>query len=300
MVARPDVAGVGISHPDRVVYPSPPLTKLDIARYYDTMQQWIVPHVRGRPLTLVRCPEGIGSDCFFMKHSQVWAPAGLRRVRIQEKTKVGEYLIADDVSGVVGLVQMGVLELHTWNSTFDTLERPNRIVFDLDPGRVVGWPRVIAAARLFRRLLATVELESWVKTTGGRGLHVVVPLIPHADWSDCLAFSRALCERVVAAQPAEYTTDFGKAGRENKILLDYLRNNRTNTSIAAYSTRARPGAPVSVPVAWAELRSGLKPESFSVKSVPTRVRRVRVDPWVGYWTCRQRLTRQRLRALTHQ
>jgi bifunctional non-homologous end joining protein LigD len=294
------VAKVGISSPERVVYPSPPLTKLDIARYYESMQEWIVPHVRGRPLTLVRCPEGIGQDCFFMKHSQVWAPSGLRRVRIQEKTKIGEYLIADDIAGVVGLVQMGVLEIHTWNSTFERLEYPNRVVFDLDPGRGVGWPRVVAAARLFRKLLASLELECWVKTTGGRGLHVVVPLAPHADWSECLEFSRALSERVATAYPTEFTTDFGKAGREDKILLDYLRNNRTNTSIAAFSTRARPGAPVSVPVTWEELRPGLKPESFSVKLVPTRVRRRRADPWRAYWDCRQRLTRQRLRAVTHQ
>jgi bifunctional non-homologous end joining protein LigD len=300
VIARPVVAGVGISHPDRVVYPSPRLTKLDIARYYDAMQEWIVPHVRGRPLTVVRCPEGIAGACFFMKHSQVWAPAGLRRVRIQEKTKVGEYLIADNIEGVVGLAQMGVLEIHTWNSTFDTLECPNRIVFDLDPGRDVGWPRVIAAARLFRRLLESLDLESWVKTTGGRGLHVVVPLAPRADWSECLEFSRALSKRVVATHPAEYTTDFGKAGRENKILLDYLRNNRTNTSIAAYSTRARPGAPISMPVGWEELRPGLKPESLSVESVPTRMRRRPADPWQSYWVCRQRLTRQRLRAVTHQ
>jgi bifunctional non-homologous end joining protein LigD len=300
VIARPVVAGVGISHPDRVVYPAPRLTKLDVARYFETVREWIVPHVSGRPLTLVRCPEGIGGACFFMKHSQVWAPSGLRRVRIREKTKVGEYLIADDIDGVVGLAQMGVLEIHTWNSTFDTLECPNRIVFDLDPGRDVGWPRVVAAARMFRRLLESLELESWVKTTGGRGLHVVVPLVPHADWSDCLEFSRALSERVVDAHPAEYTIDFGKAGRENKILLDYLRNNRTNTSIAAYSTRARPGAPVSVPISWEELRPRLKPESFSVKTVPTRVRRRRADPWAGYWNCCQRLTRQRLRAVTHQ
>ena len=300
MVARPVVAGVGISHPERVVYPSPRLTKLDIARYYETMQEWIVPHVRGRPLTVVRCPEGIDGACFFMKHSQVWAPSGLRRVRIQEKTKVGEYLIADEIDGIVGLAQMGVLEIHTWNSTFDTLEYPNRIVFDLDPGRDVGWPRVIAAAKMFRKLLESLELESWVKTTGGRGLHVVVPLAPHASWSECLEFSRALSARAVTAHPAEYTIDFGKAGRENKILLDYLRNNRTNTSVAAYSTRARPGAPVSMPIGWEELRPGLKPESFSVKTVPTRVRRRRADPWRPYWLCRQRLTRQRLRAVTHQ
>jgi len=290
---------VGISHPDRVVYPSPRLTKLDVARYYASIADSIVPHVRGRPLTLVRCPEGFGGPCFFMKHSKVWAPAGLRRVRIQEKTKVGEYLIADDDTAVVGLVQMGVLEIHTWNSMFEKIEHPNRIVFDMDPGAKVEWPRVVRAARLFRELLASLDLESWVKTTGGRGLHVVVPLAPQAEWTECLEFSRALSERVASAHPAEYTTEFAKAGRGNKILIDYLRNNRTNTSIAAYSTRARAGAPVSLPIAWDDLRVTLKPESFTVATVPARLRRARSDPWRDYWTCRQRLTRQRLRAVAH-
>jgi bifunctional non-homologous end joining protein LigD len=192
---------------------------------------------------------------------------------------------------------MGVLEIHTWNSVFETVETPNRIVFDMDPGVDVTWPRVVKAARLFRRLLESLELASWVKTTGGRGLHVVVPLTPQADWSACLEFSRGLSHRVAEAHPDEYTIDFAKAGRANKILIDYMRNNRTNTSIAAYSTRARGGAPVSVPLTWDELRTGLRPQSFTVSTVPARLRRLRTDPWKGYWTCRQRLTKQRVRAV---
>jgi bifunctional non-homologous end joining protein LigD len=294
---RPVVAGVGISHPERVVYPAERLTKLDIARYYAAIADWIVPHVRGRPLTLVRCPEGLDGDCFFMKHSQVWAPAALRRVRIQEKTKVGEYLIADAVPGVVGLAQMGVLEIHTWNSVFEDLERPNRIVFDLDPGDEVAWRDVVAAARQVRRLLEAIDLQCFVKTTGGRGLHVVVPVQPHAGWSECLAFSRALSEALTRAQPDRYTTDFARAGRTRKILIDYLRNNRTNTSIAAYSTRARAGAPVSVPLRWDDLRAGLDPASFTVRTMPRRLERLAADPWEAYWPCRQRLTATRLRAV---
>jgi bifunctional non-homologous end joining protein LigD len=162
-----------------------------------------------------------------MKHSPVWAPEALRRVRIQEKKKVGEYLVADDIAAIIGLVQMGVLEIHTWNSTVDDLERPNRLVIDLDPGEEVGWPEVIAAARSVRSALAALDLESWVKTTGGRGLHVVAPLRPHADWSECLAFARGLSEALERAEPGRYTTEFAKAERARKILIDYLRNNRT-------------------------------------------------------------------------
>jgi bifunctional non-homologous end joining protein LigD len=218
-------------------------------------------------------------------------------VRIKEKTKLGEYLIADDISGLVSLAQMDVLEIHTWNSTFEDVERPNRLVFDLDPGDEVDWPAVVRGARMVREALNALKLDSFVKTTGGRGLHVVVPLTPHADWTQCLDFSRALSERFEQAQPELYTTTFAKAGRSEKILIDYLRNNRTNTSIAAYSTRAREGAPVSVPLTWEELRVSLDPRSFTVLTVPKRLAKMKADPWAGYWMCRQKLTAQLARAV---
>jgi bifunctional non-homologous end joining protein LigD len=295
--SRATVEGVDISHPDRILYPDLKLTKIEVARYYESIKAWIVPHVTGRPLTLVRCPEGISGDCFFMKHSKVWAPKALRRVRIKEQTKLGEYLIADDIGGIVSLAQMDVLEIHTWNSIFEDVERPNRLVFDLDPGDDVDWPAVVRGARMIRDALTALKLESFVKTTGGRGLHVVVPLTPHADWKQCLHFSRALSVRFEQAQPELYTTAFAKAGRSRKILIDYLRNNRTNTSIAAYSTRAREGAPVSVPLTWEELRGSLDPRSFTVLSVPKRLARLKRDPWAGYWKCRQRITVQLVRAI---
>lgn len=291
------VAGVTISHPDRILYPDRKLTKLDVARFYESIADWIVPHVAGRPLTLVRCPEGLRGECFYMKHSKVWAPSALRRVRIKEKTKLGEYLIADDIAGIASLAQMGVLEIHTWNSRFEDVEHPDRIVFDLDPGDRVEWAAVVRAARMVRDGLAALTLESWVKTTGGRGLHIVVPLVPRADWSQCLEFSRALSERFEHAQPDFYTTAFAKAGREHKILIDYLRNNRTNTSIAAFSTRARAGAPVSVPLTWDELRRTVNPQSFTMLTVPKRLTKLKVDPWAGYWKARQTLTPQLIRAV---
>jgi bifunctional non-homologous end joining protein LigD len=295
--ATGDVAGVRITHPDRLLFPEPPITKIGLARYYAAIADWVVPHVIDRPLTLVRCPDGIQGECFFMKHSKVWAPAPLRRVRIQEKTKIGEYLIADDVRGIAGLVQMGILEIHTWNSTCTDVERPNRIVIDLDPGDQVSWTQVVAAARTVRSALAALDLDAFVKTTGGRGLHVVVPLVPRAGWSACLTFARGLAEALERSHPGTYTTAFAKAGRANKILIDYLRNNRTNTSIAAFSVRARPGAPVSVPLRWEDLRPTLRPAAFTVTTVPARMRRLRSDPWRDYWACRQTLTAQRLRAV---
>ena len=280
---------VRLTHPERVLYPDLGLTKRDIAAYYERVAQWIVPHIAGRPLTLVRCPSGVGESCFFMKHSRVWAPPGLRRVRIQEKTKLGEYLVADDLAGILALVQMDVLEIHTWNSTVDDVEHPNRLVLDLDPGPDVRWPAVVAAARAVRDVFAALGLESFVKTTGGVGLHVVVPVVPALDWHECLEVARALANAIVRHDPRAYTAAVPKAGRERKILLDYLRNNRTNTSVAAFSTRARAGAPISMPLAWDELTPRLRPSRLTVQSVGRRLRVPRTDPWASYWTLRQRV-----------
>ena len=294
---RVEVAGVSVSHPDRVLYPDEGITKLDLARYYERIADWIVPHVVGRPLTLVRCPTGLSSQCFFMKHSNVWAPPALRRVTIQEKTKQGTYLVADNLAAVISLVQMDVLEIHTWNSRIERIECPDRIVFDIDPGPAVSFDEVRNAAQLVRRMLQAVGLESFVKTTGGRGLHIVLPLQPRAEWSECLTFARGLAEVIEAHDPERFTTRFAKAGRERKLLIDYLRNNRTNTSIAAFSARAKAHAPVSVPIAWSELTTRLDPASLTVKSVPTRLARARHDPWAEYGRTNQRLTRSMVAAV---
>jgi len=294
-VDAPVVAGIRISHPNRPIYPDLAVTKLDLALYYDAIGQWILPHVRGRPLTLVHCPEGLAGPCRFLKHAKAWGPTALRRVAIREKTKVGEYLVADSVAGVVALAQMGIVEIHTWNSLADDVDRPNRLVWDLDPGPDIGWRQVVTAARLVRRLLETLGLHAWVKTTGGRGLHVVVPIRPSLSWDDCLSFSRAAAEALERSNPDRYTTAFSKRGREAKILIDYLRNNRTNTSICAFSTRARAGAHVSMPVSWNDLTQG--PERFTLETVLARLRRRAADPWEGYWTTAQRVSPRSIDAL---
>jgi len=279
-------------------------TKLDLAKYYESIADWILPHLVDRPLTLVRCPVGVpptgarkGVDCIFMKHAKVWGPAPIRRERIREKTKIGEYLIVDSLPALVGLVQMDVLEIHTWNSRCARIEQPDRIVVDLDPGQRVTWSVVVSAARLVRKLLQTIGLESFVKTTGGRGLHVVVPIEPRADWSECLEFARAFAQSIVRTRPELFTERFAKAGRDHKILVDYLRNNRTNTSIAAYSTRAKPDAPVSTPIAWAELSPARTPDRFTMQTVPERLKKRREDPWSGYRRVKQRIPRGSTRAL---
>lgn len=206
-------------------------------------------------------------------------------------------MVADSVAAVVALAQMGILEIHTWNTTSKHIEKPNRIVVDLDPGEKVKWTEVISAARLVRKALSAVDLESFAKTTGGRGLHVVVPIEPRCDWSKCLEFSRGLAYAIERSDPDEFTTQFAKAGRESKILIDYMRNNRTNTSVCAYSTRAKDSAPVSVPITWNDLKLSLDPFSFTIKTVPRRLAKLRADPWKDYWTTRQRLTDSMIRAV---
>lgn len=279
------VGGIRISHPDRVIYPDLGISKIQLARYFERIGDWMLPHVVGRPLTLLHCPSGLAAPCNYLKHAKAWGPNALRRVRIQEKTKVGEYLVADLLDAVIALAQMGIVEIHTWNSTADDVEHPNRLVWDLDPGPQVKWKQVVTAATFVRDILATLGLTSWVKTTGGRGLHVVVPLKPRRTVAECLEFSRAVAIAVEQTNTGAYTTKFAKAGRERRILIDYLRNNYTNTSVCAFSPRARPGATVSMPLDWSELRDA--PERWTVLTAPRRLARLTRDPWKQYWTSAQ-------------
>jgi len=304
LTVKPQVAGISLSHPDRMMFPAAGATKFDLARYYEAIAEWILPHLADRPLTLVRCPAGVpstgarkGVDCLFMKHAKVWGPAPIRRVRIREKTKTGEYLVVDTLPALIGLAQIDILEVHTWNSRFARVEQPDRIVVDLDPGADVSWPAIVEAAKLVRQLLSVLGLASFVKTTGGRGAHVVIPIEPRAGWADCLAFARAFAQALVRQRPGLFTERYAKSDRGRKILVDYLRNNRTNTSIAAFSTRARPEAPVSVPLAWSELSASRTPDRFTIRTVPARLAKLQGDPWRDYWTSRQELPHRAVHAL---
>jgi bifunctional non-homologous end joining protein LigD len=283
------VAGVRLTHADRVVYPRLGTTKADLARFYESISEWILPHLKDRPTTLVRCPEGVHKTCFYQKHIGYWAPESVRRVKIQEKRKVGEYLVVDSLASLIGLVQIGILEVHTWNSVVERLEQPDRIVFDLDPGPGVDWPRVIECARLIRDQLRALELASFVKTTGGKGLHVVVPIEPGPSWDETTAFARALAETTARADSRRYTAQMAKADRQRRIYIDYLRNVRGATSVAAYSTRAKPEASVSVPLAWDELSPRITSDHYAIENLPRRLAELTKDPWAAYWTTRQTL-----------
>jgi bifunctional non-homologous end joining protein LigD len=283
------VSGEAISNPGRVVYPKVGISKLDVARYYEAAGEVMLPHVQGRPLSIVRCPQGLAAPCFYMKHHKLNASPALGQIPIREKTKTSTYLVVQNPQGLVALAQLGVLEVHTWNSTADSLEHPDRFVLDLDPGPEVKWADTVATALLLRDRLKALGLESYVKTTGGKGLHVVVPLAPVLDWDRNLALSRAIAGLLEREQPKRYTLSIPKAGRENKILIDYLRNNRGSTAVAAYSTRAKPEATVSVPLAWDELDAKLRSEDFTIPTVIERLRKQRKDPWAGFFDNRQKL-----------
>jgi bifunctional non-homologous end joining protein LigD len=288
------VRGIPISHPDRIIYPDLAFSKLDLVRYYERAGDAMLPHVIDRPLTLVHCPDGLNAPCNYMRHRKVWGPNVLRRVTIPEKTKIGEYLAVDNIEGIIALAQIGVVEIHTWNSTTRDIERPNRLIWDFDPGPKTAWADVVKSAKAIRDLLETLGLQSWLKTTGGHGLHVVVPIVPQRQWDECLDFARAVASALAATDRSLYTIAFAKQGRESKILIDYLRNNRTNTSVCAYSARARESATVSMPIDWSQLSTKLKPEKFTVETVGHKKL---VDPWKDYWKTKQKISKAAFEAI---
>ncbi len=290
------MAEIRLTHPDRVLYPEQGITKRDLALYYERIAGAILPHLEGRPLTLVRCPQGQQRACFYQRHTRDAASEHIRAIAAREKGKTVRYLSVDSLPGLIALVQMGVLELHTWGSRAPRIERPDRMTFDLDPGPQVGWEEIRQGAMRLRALLHDLDLGAFVKTTGGKGLHVVVPIAPEQSWDFVKDFSRALAERVAREAPDRYIATMSKAKREGKIFIDYLRNSRTATAVCAYSTRARPGATVSMPLRWEDLKKDPR-ASFTVHSVPARLARLRKDPWQDYEAARRPLTAKLLRRL---
>ena len=285
-----EIAGVRLTHPDRVLYADAGVTKLGLASYYAEIADWILPHVAHRPLSLRRYPEGTGKPGFFQKNVGPGAPEALERIAIKSTSTTTEFAVVENVAGLVALVQMGVLEIHPWGSRVDDVERPDRLVFDLDPGPGVAWEETIRAARRLRQFFNELALSSFVKTTGGKGLHVVLPIARRHSWDEAKQFARAVVERLAAQHPREYLTKSSKAARRDKIFLDYLRNDRGATAVAAYSTRARPGATVSVPLAWDELTPAIRSDHFHVHNVPARLARLKHDPWAELAEIRQSIT----------
>ena len=282
--------GVRLTHPDRVLWPDVWITKQGLAEFYEEIAAWLLPHVAGRPLSLIRCPEGTAGACFFQKHA--WA--GLsdhigRKIVRDEDGKDEELLYVEDIRGILGLVQASVLEIHPWGARIEDSEKADRITMDLDPGEDVPFADVIRAALDIRERLSAQGLESFVKTTGGKGLHVVLPLDGKATWPQAKAFAKSLAEAMEAEDPRRYIASASKKARRGLIYVDYLRNGRGATAIAAYSTRARARAPVSVPVAWDELTPALAPDLFTVETLPAQLGARTGDPWADLAALRQKL-----------
>lgn len=284
------VAGVKLSHPDKVFYPDLGVTKRELAEYYVAIADHVVPHVASRPLTLVRCPDGIAGPCFYMQHAFRGMPRAIHRVRVRRNDEALDHTYVRDIEGVVALVQFGSLELHTWCARHPKLETPDILVFDLDPGPGVPWDGVAEAAFAVRERTAALGLTSFVKTTGGKGLHVVVPIVPKLPWEATKAFAHGIARDLVHREPSRYTATITKAKRKGKVYIDYVRNTRGATAVAAYSTRAKKGAPVSTPIRWEELARGIDPAGFDVRTVRARMARLRRDPWEGFEEARKAIT----------
>ena len=283
------VAGVRLSNPDRILYPEQGVTKLALAEYYADVWQWVAPELRRRPLSLVRCPQGHSGQCFYQKHPGDTISANVPRVTIQEKGGAKPYVYVDALEHLIALVQLGTLELHPWGSRVDDLESPDALVFDLDPAPNIPWLELLRVARELKERLAGLGLSSFVRTTGGKGLHVVVP-VAGGSWPQAKAFARAVAQQHASDEPAKLTTNMSKSKRQGRIFLDYLRNQRGATAIASYSTRARPGAPVAVPVRWDELGVTLTSDRYSVGNARRRLSALKEDPWARFDAERTRLT----------
>jgi bifunctional non-homologous end joining protein LigD len=273
---------VKLTHPDRIYWPEQGVTKEGLADYYTEVWRQIAPFIAGRPLALLRCPTGITGEQFFQKHAWKGINKNITTV-IDPTDKDGEPLIAiNDLDGLIGLVQAAVLEIHPWGSMIGDLERPDMIIMDLDPGPDVGWEAMLSAAEDVRARLKEAGLEPFVKTSGGKGLHVCAPLKPKAEWPEIKTFTKGLADAMASDSPDKYVSTITKSKRHGKILIDYLRNQRGQTAVAPYSTRARPGAAVSMPLSWDELGPEIRADYFTVLNAPKRLASLKTDPWAEF------------------
>ena len=302
-----EVLGITLTHPDRVFWPADNVTKRDLVDYYTRIAPRMLPYVLHRPVSMVRCPEGVDGvvtdfhehqgpgPCFFHKHAGPDFPGPFERVTIVESEGPATYLTVTEPGSLVALAQMDVLEVHVWGSRWPDIEHPDVMVFDLDPAEGVQFAQLAEAARLVRGVLDGLALASFVKTTGGKGLHVCVPLRPKEDWDGVKAFAKAVADAIVAHAPDKYVATMSKAKRAGKVFVDYLRNTRGATFIAPYSTRAKLHPTLSVPLAWEELGGQVRPDTFTLRNIDRRLTRLKRDPWAGYLTADQTIT-QRMKA----
>ena len=288
------VGGIKVSHSERIIDASTGITKLELVRYYESVADWMLPHLQRRPCSLVRGPTGVGGELFFQKHIESLQIAGIKELDAALWPGHASLLEVPTAKALVGAAQMNVIEFHTWNALVPKvakkIDKPDRVIFDLDPGEGERWERVQEAATLVRHLLQELGLESWLKTSGGKGLHVVVPLTPRDDWETVKAFAQAAVQHLARVIPQRFTAKMGAANRVGKLFVDYLRNNHGATTAAAFSARSRPGLGVSMPIAWEDLASLKRSDQWNVRTAREHLSFETADPWQDYWACKQTLT----------
>jgi len=295
---RATIQGVRLTNPDRILYPEDRVTKRMLAQYYETVAERMLPHIVKRPLSLFRCPAGIEEDSFFQKHVGDASIKHLRDAPVRDGEGKEPYIAIDDVQGLITLAQMSVLEIHPWGSREDDIDRPDRLIFDLDPGPDVTWRHVVEAARAVRDVLADLGLQSFAKTSGGKGIHVVVPVTRRGDWDEVKDFTAGVAKLLSTREPKRYVWTVAKWARQGRVFIDFLRNVRGATAVGVYSPRARPGAAVSAPVFWDELDA--HPIAFTLNSLPRRLLNLKRDPWEEFLACRQSITKAARERLAKQ
>lgn len=299
--APPEKPQIKITHPDRLIWPSLKISKGALARYYAEIGDWMLPHVANRPLTLVRCPDGAEAPCFYQRHLGMGASPGELKQFDRLRSSKGKYLYLDSKDGILSAVQNGAVEFHTWGASVGGEKRdalhPDRITMDLDPGPDIDWAALVRGARLTRTLLEKLGLKCFLKTTGGKGLHVVAPIERKLEWHRVKEFTRLVAEFLVRAEPELFTAKISKGKRTGKIFVDYLRNSETASAVSAYSARARKDAGVSTPLEWDELGRADIRDRFTVLSVPKRLAKLTLDPWAEYTSTRQSITAAMWKAL---
>jgi bifunctional non-homologous end joining protein LigD len=285
-----DIDHFHLTHPEKIIYEKLHLTKYDIASLYFDLADWILPYISNRPLMIMRCPEGIQKSCFYQKHPNESLSQYIKTVEVIEKNAKENYLTIHSTKGLLALVQMDVLEIHAWGSKNDAPNRPDRLIFDLDPALDVPWQAVIQGAQQLHSLLLDLGLKNYVKTSGGKGLHVVSPIIRKISWDDLKQFSKSIVIQLEKHFPQQYIAVMTKKKRQGKIFIDYLRNGQGATTVAPYSLRAREDAPLSVPLTWEELPDCKSPSAFDATNIRERLTALKKDPWQGFFECRQTIT----------
>ena len=290
----PQVSDIKITHAQRVIYPKSHLTKLDLVNYYDQISDYILPHLENRLISVVRCPQGLAGKCFFQRHENI-SSEFIHEFKINDQDI--PYIYIKDKKGLLTLIQFGVIEIHAWCSRMDDINRPDRIIFDLDPDPKIPWEIIVDAAAEVKLRMDKLGLESFLRTTGGKGLHVVIPIKPHYEFAVIKSFARAFAQKMAADHPENYVVNMSKVKRQGKIFIDYLRNDLTSTAITSFSARAHEDATIAMPLSWDDLDYDLDPKNFNLVTISKYLKNRKSDPWEDVLGNKQTLTKALLKEL---